>query len=79
MDAVVLLISSQDVNDVTVWSTEDEAKAAAVESFQERIALTNPNVDTTDWDYDDYTEFAEVEYCIYTQLSFHLLPTKEQQ
>ena len=39
----------------------------------------NPNVDTTDWDYDDYTEFAEVEYCIYTQLSFHLLPTKEQQ
>ena len=79
MDAVVLLISSQDVNDVTVWSTEDEAKAAAVKSFQERIALTNPNVDTTDWGYDDYVEFAESFYHIHTQLSFHLLPTKEQQ
>ena len=78
MDAVVLLISSQDVNDVTVWSTEDEAKAAAVESFQERIALTNPNVDTTDRDYEDYTEFAEVG-TVFTQLSFHLLPTKERQ
>jgi hypothetical protein len=77
MDAVVLLISSQDGNDVTVWSSEEEAKASAVEYLTPYAA--QPSVDTTDWGYDDYVEFAESFYHIHIQLSFHLLPTKEQQ
>ena len=77
MDAVVLLISSMDNNDVTVWSSEEEAKAAAVEYLGHYANVSH--MDTTDWDYDDYTEFAEWFYHIYTQISFHLLPTKEQQ
>ena len=77
MNAVVLLISSLDNNDVTVWSSEEEAKAAAVEYLAHYA--DGSECDTTDWDYDDYTEFAELFYHIYTQISFHLLPTEGQQ
>ena len=73
MNAVVLLISSMDDNDVTVWSSEEEAKAAAVEYLTPYAA--QPSVDATDWGYDDYIEFAELFYHIQTQISFHLLPT----
>ena len=73
MNAVVLSIITGAENDVTVWSSEEEAKAAAVEYLGHYAA--QPSVDTTDWGYDDYIEFAELFYHIQTQISFHLLPT----
>ena len=76
MNAVVLLISSMDNNDVTVWSSEEEAKAAAVEYLGHHASVLH--MDTDGWGYDDYVEFAELFYHIQTQISFHLLPTKEQ-
>ncbi len=77
MNAVVLLISSMDNNDVTVWSSEEEAKAAAVEYLGHYANVSH--MDTDGWGYDDYVEFAELFYHIQTQISFHLLPTKGQQ
>tara|TARA_R100001440_G_scaffold9040_1_gene17036 strand:+ start:8982 stop:9215 length:234 start_codon:yes stop_codon:yes gene_type:complete len=74
MNAVVLLISSQDENNVTVWSSEEEAKASAVEYLAHYA--DGSECDTADWGYDDYVEFAELFYHIQTQISFHLLPTK---
>tara|TARA_B100000963_G_C22334369_1_gene540101 strand:+ start:473 stop:706 length:234 start_codon:yes stop_codon:yes gene_type:complete len=77
MNAVVLSIINGAENDVTVWSSEAEAKTAAVEYLTKYAA--QPSVDATDWGYDDYVEFAELFYHIQTQISFHILPTKEQQ
>ena len=77
MNAVVLSIINGAENDVTVWSSEQEAKTAAVEYLTKYAC--QPSVDATGWGYDDYVEFAELFYHIQTQISFHLLPTKEQQ
>jgi len=77
MNAVVLSIITGAENDVTVWSSEEEAKASAVEYLGHYANVSH--MDTTDWGYDDYVEFAELFYHIQTQISFHLLPTKEQQ
>ena len=74
MSAVVLSIITGSENDVTVWSSEEEAKASAVEYLADYA--DGSECDTTDWGYDDYVEFAELFYHIYTQISFHLLPTK---
>ena len=76
MNAVVLSIITGAENDITVWSSEEEAKAAAVEYLAHYA--DGSECDTTDWGFDDYTEFAEFFYHIQTQISFHLLPTKEQ-
>tara|TARA_B100001057_G_C22275763_1_gene728750 strand:+ start:68 stop:298 length:231 start_codon:yes stop_codon:yes gene_type:complete len=73
MNAVVLSIITGAENDVTVWSSEEEAKASAVEYLGHYANVSH--MDTTDWGYDDYTEFAELFYHIQTQISFHILPT----
>ncbi len=77
MNAVVLSIITGAENDVTVWSSEEEAKASAVEYLGHYANVSH--MDTDGWGYDDYVEFAELFYHIQTQISFHLLPTKEQQ
>ena len=74
MNAVVLSIITSAENDVTVWSSEEEAKSSAVEHLAHYA--DGSECDTTDWGYDDYVEFAELFYHIQTQISFHLLPTK---
>ena len=74
MNAVVLSIITGAENDVTVWSSEEEAKASAVDHLAHYAE--NSECDTTDWGYEEYTEFAELFYHIQTQISFHLLPTK---
>ena len=76
MNAVVLSIINGAENDVTVWSSEEEAKASAVEYLGHYANVSH--MDTDGWGYDDYVEFAEFFYHIQTQISFHLLPTKEQ-
>ena len=73
MNAVVLSIITGAENDVTVWSSEEEAKASAVEYLGHYANASH--IDTTDWGYDDYIEFAELFYHIQTQISFHLLPS----
>ena len=75
MDVVVLSIVTDDENEVTVWSSEKEAQYAALEYLTE--LLTNDELDHIDG-FSDMVSFCAESGYANTQISFHLLPTKEQ-